>query len=65
MTEHDRHDAPYLDAAPPSRRGGLGRRGWVVGAVALTALTLASGVTGERGHAPWQPACGVGVRRAA
>ena len=38
-------------------RNRLRRRGWVVGAVALTALTLAAGVTGDRGHAPWQPAC--------
>ncbi|MEO7244008.1 MAG: hypothetical protein ABIX12_02525 [Rubrivivax sp.] len=53
------------DASPSRRRARVRRRGWVVGAVALTALTLASGITGDRGHAPWQPACADGGQRAA
>ncbi|MEP7283266.1 MAG: hypothetical protein ABI696_14910 [Rubrivivax sp.] len=52
-------------ASPSRQRACVRRRGWVVGAVALTALTLASGITGDRGHAPWQPACADGVQRAA
>jgi hypothetical protein len=65
MPDDDRFDTSPRPSVGSPRRGGLGRRGWVVGAVALTALTLAAGVTGDHGHAPWQPSCTDGGRHAA